>query len=78
MATMDEHRQQWWDRLTEDQRARVTAAAEGREMTAETLKLLGDTGCPLAAVATQVDRGPVSSWSWAESTRQFILAGGVK
>ncbi|WP_197381872.1 hypothetical protein [Mycolicibacterium mengxianglii] len=74
MATMNEHRRQWWDRLTEDQRARVRAAAETREMTAETLKLLGDTGCPLGAVGTQVAGGPVSGWSWAESTRQFILA----
>lgn len=71
---MDEHRQQWCGRLTGDQRAGVRAAAEGREMTAETDKLLSGTGCPLGAVATQIAGGPVSGWSWAESTRQFILA----
>lgn len=74
MATMDEHRQQWWDRLTEDQRARVKAAATSREMTAETEKLLTVTRCPLGGVATQIAAGPISGWFWAGSTRQFILA----
>lgn len=72
MATMDEHRQQCWDRLTEDQKTRIRAAADGRALTAETVKLLGDTGCPLGAVNTQWENQSVAGWTWAKSTRQFI------
>lgn len=37
------------------------------------MKLLGDTGCPLGEVGTHWDNQSISRWSWAESTRQFII-----
>jgi hypothetical protein len=68
----EEHLERWWDRLSEDQRARAKTAAEKHSLDAAGPQLLVDTGCPVGPVGTKWEADPEWGWSWPESVREFV------
>ena len=60
--------------LSDDQRARVKAAADDDQLDADGTRLLLDTGCPIGPVGTKWEAEPEYSWSWPESVRTFVTA----
>lgn len=73
--TSDERLAEWWGALSEPQRAKLSAAAASEKVTAETVALLGDTGCPLGGGATGAYWAQQDlNWEWDEDMRLFIVA----
>ena len=66
--------QKWWNRLSDDQKARVKRAAEHHQLDAAGTQLLIDTRCPVGPVGTKWEADPEYSWSWPESVRDFVVA----
>jgi hypothetical protein len=62
----------WWDRLTDEQRVRVKAAAGEHHLDAAGTKLLLDTRCPVGPIGTKWESQPEYSWIWPESVREFV------
>jgi hypothetical protein len=61
---------QWWERRSDDERARLKQAAEKRQLDPETVQLLAHIG--LAGPKWEMQ--PDWDWSWPEDVRAFIAA----
>ena len=72
----------WWDRLSEDNRARLRTAAAQDLLRRATTRLLLQTACPLGPIGTRwespIGPRPEShrdiSWIWPEPVRAFVLS----
>lgn len=67
------HLQEWWNRLSEDQKARVKEAAEHQLLDASGTQLLLETRCPVGPVGTKWESEPEFGWGWPDSVRQFVI-----
>jgi hypothetical protein len=63
--TLDARLQEWWTRLTDDQRATLKQAAQNDRMEPSTQQLLLGSRCPGL---------PIIDGQWGESVRTFIAA----
>ena len=72
LMTLESHLQKWWKRLSDDQRAALTQAAEEDQLQPSTTQLLLGTECPIGPVGTKWESQPEYQWSWPESVRTFI------
>jgi hypothetical protein len=68
----ERHTREWWDRLTDDQRARVKDAAERGLTDESTAKLLADTRCPVGLIGAAWEGDTEYSWSWPKGMREFV------
>ncbi|WP_111512361.1 hypothetical protein [Mycobacterium kyogaense] len=68
----ERHTLQWWDRLNDDQRARVKDAAERNDTSAATAKLLADTQCPVGLMGAAWE-GQDMTFNWSRGIRQFVI-----
>jgi hypothetical protein len=72
--TLDEHVQQWWERLSADDRKALKAAAAEDRMDGDTVRLLIGTRCPVGPVGTKWESQPDFGWTWPGSVRTFVNA----
>jgi hypothetical protein len=63
---------EWWERRSEDQRARLKEGAEKRQLDSDTVDLLVSTQCPVGPVGTKWEADPDWDWSWPDNVRTFI------
>lgn len=70
---LHDHVAKWWNRLNDDQQARVKQAAENHDLDSTGVKVLIDTRCPVGPVGTRWEADPEYKWTWPESVRQFVI-----
>ena len=63
---------EWWERRSEEQRARLKTAAENRMLDADTVDLLTSTGCPVGPVGGKWEADRDWDWSWPGDVQTFI------
>ena len=74
--------QTWWERLSEDDKTRLKAAAGQDVLRRATTRLLLQTACPLGPIGTRWESpiGPRPAapseinWIWPASVREFVLS----
>lgn len=72
MVFAETHLRKWWDRRSDDQRARLKQATENHRLEPDVVTLLMDTQCPVGPIGTRWESDPEFAWSWPDDVRTFV------